>query len=459
MEMLDLIGIGVGPFNLSLAALAQPTPLRTMFFEKEAGFTWHPGLLLPNSRLQVSPLKDCVTLADPTSPYSFLNYLSVHGRLYSFINRRQTTTSRSEFTQYYQWVARQLPNLRFGEEVTDIANIEKGYRVTTTKDRYLARAVAIGVGIVPKIPECARPWLGKDVYHVANYLHRLPIGIGERVMVVGGGQSGAEIIEHLLGNPAIGKITWVTSRANLFTMDDSAFVNESYMPSYSLRFHALPLKERRSIVENEKLTSDGISSELSNCIYKMVYERSASGNIDDIIQLLPAVVMEDLFPEDLSPNVQCWHALLASHNTGQRRAVAVDRIILATGFQPRTLPFIDTLLASACMEDGLPVVRDDYAVKFKDNISGSVYLQNRTLVQNGLQSVNLSLVAFRNSRIINSILGQEYYTYVPDRHFLKSLGDLSDEEAQQNRTIPPQRNSSAPDSVAPRASVAISEDP
>ena len=132
MEMFDLVGIGIGPFNLSLAALAEPTKLRTIFLERKNCFSWHPDFMLPNGQLQVSPLKDCVTLADPTSQYSFLNYLAVHRRLYSFINKRNTSTSRKEFTHYFQWVARQLSNLKFEEEVIDVAPIENGYRVTTT---------------------------------------------------------------------------------------------------------------------------------------------------------------------------------------------------------------------------------------------------------------------------------------------------------------------------------------
>lgn len=428
MQVLDLIGIGIGPFNLSLAALACPTPLRTAFFEKESGFDWHPGLLLPNSRLQVSPLKDCVTLADPTSPFSFLNYLAVHGRLYSFVNRCDATTSRREFTQYFQWVAHQLPQLRFGEEVTDVTRLDEGYRVTTTRDHYHARSVAIGVGVVATIPECAKPWLGEKVYHVASYLDRPQIDIGERVLVVGGGQSGAEVVEHLLGSPGVGKITWVTSRGNLFTRDDSSFINVSYTPSYSQRFHSLPLKKRRTIVDDEKLTSDGISAELSNRIYETIYHRSATGNIDDVIQLLPAVVMKEL-----SPHADGWHALLASHGTCQRPTVVADRVVLATGFEPRPLAFIDRLLASASMEGGLPVVKDDYSVQFEDNAPGQVYLQNRSPVQSGLQSVNLSLVAYRNGRIINSLLRREYYLNVPDRPILGCLGLLPAQETQNAR--------------------------
>ncbi|WP_439373279.1 SidA/IucD/PvdA family monooxygenase [Bradyrhizobium sp. DASA03120] len=139
-DTLDVIGVGLGPFNLSLAALIEPTPLRALFLEKREAFCWHPGLALPNSRLQVSPFRDCVTLVSPTSPYSFLNYLAHHGRLYSFINKRVASTSRREFTDYYRWVARQLGTVRFNKEVVDVAPFRDAYRVSTSTTSYLARA-------------------------------------------------------------------------------------------------------------------------------------------------------------------------------------------------------------------------------------------------------------------------------------------------------------------------------
>jgi len=72
----DVVGIGVGPANLSLAALLTKTPhLTSRFIEKQANFVWHAGMLLPKSNLQVSHLKDLVTLVDPTNPYSYINYL------------------------------------------------------------------------------------------------------------------------------------------------------------------------------------------------------------------------------------------------------------------------------------------------------------------------------------------------------------------------------------------------
>ncbi|WP_244443453.1 SidA/IucD/PvdA family monooxygenase [Bradyrhizobium sp. Ai1a-2] len=418
--MLDVIGIGIGPFNLSLAALIEPTPLRARFLEKCEGFCWHPGLALPNSRLQVSPLKDCVTLVDPTSPYSFLNYLARHGRLYSFVNKRNASTSRREFTDYYRWVARRLGTLRFAEEVVDVAPFSDGYRVNTTTTTYLARAVVIGVGVEPKIPECARALIGNTVYHAADYLERNPPYVGEHVLVVGGGQSGAEIVEHMFNRPLATRITWVTSRTNLFAMDDNSFVNEAYMPGYSRRFHALPLQQRRAIVEHEKLTSDGISAELCNRLYDMLYERSVEGTLVDSFRLLSSVVLKDITSHN-----KRWRVDLNGITTQRDHSIIVDRIVLATGFQPRTPPFLQTLLGGARMEDGLPVLGPDYAVRFDQHMPGPVFLQNQSRLQHGLQSVNLSLVAYRNSLIINSLLGQSFYLDTSDRQILDSY-DNSD---------------------------------
>ncbi|MGU4703679.1 SidA/IucD/PvdA family monooxygenase, partial [Burkholderia cepacia] len=46
-EEVDVLGIGVGPFNLSLAALLAPlNGLRSLFVERRPEFRWHPGLML-----------------------------------------------------------------------------------------------------------------------------------------------------------------------------------------------------------------------------------------------------------------------------------------------------------------------------------------------------------------------------------------------------------------------------
>ena len=82
--MYDLIGVGIGPMNLGLSALAHPTPLRTLFFDESEQFSWHPGMMIKDSMMQTSFISDLVTLADPTSPFTYLNYLRSLNRLHTF---------------------------------------------------------------------------------------------------------------------------------------------------------------------------------------------------------------------------------------------------------------------------------------------------------------------------------------------------------------------------------------
>ncbi|UUQ65727.1 SidA/IucD/PvdA family monooxygenase [Pseudomonas fuscovaginae UPB0736] len=426
MKTYDLIGIGIGPFNLSLAALAEPTGLQTLFLDKRDTFAWHPGMLLSNGQLQVSPLKDCVTLASPTSRYSFLNYLAEHRRLYSFINKGGASTSRKEFADYYGWVARQLSNLRFAQEVLDVVESAEGYTVITAEQSYQARAVVIGVGITPRVPECARPWLGNSIYHVADFLHREAIQPGEQVLVVGGGQSGAEAVEQLLGNPSMGALTWVTSRSNLFAMDDNAFVNEAFCPAYNQRFQTLPMAQRSHAVQQERLTSDGISADLCNRLYEQLYERHVGHEQRQAIDILQSAVLDGLEPEG-----RRWRARLRSLSSGRQRTIVVDRVILATGFQPCPQPYVDTLLANAQRDGGQPLIDGSYRVQFATPMPGPVYLQNRSIVQHGLQSVNLSMVAYRNSRILNDLLGYEHFQAEPDTPMFSHIDALTDTPARQ----------------------------
>ena len=69
----DLIGIGFGPSNLALAIALQEREkaqgkLDVLFLDKQADYRWHGNTLVTQSELQISFLKDLVTLRNPTSP-------------------------------------------------------------------------------------------------------------------------------------------------------------------------------------------------------------------------------------------------------------------------------------------------------------------------------------------------------------------------------------------------------
>jgi len=109
----DLIGIGFGPSNLALAIALQEREkaqgkLDVLFLDKQADYRWHGNTLVTQSELQISFLKDLVTLRNPTSPYSFVNYLKAHDRLVDFINLGTFYPCRMEYNDYLRWVAGQF---------------------------------------------------------------------------------------------------------------------------------------------------------------------------------------------------------------------------------------------------------------------------------------------------------------------------------------------------------------
>src|SRR5690606_15444079 len=106
----DVVGVGFGPSNLALAiALAEYEEQRgpgdpvvtARFLERQESFAWHSGMLIDDATMQVSFLKDLVTLRNPASRFSFLSYLHARDRLVDFINHKTLFPLRAEFDDYF----------------------------------------------------------------------------------------------------------------------------------------------------------------------------------------------------------------------------------------------------------------------------------------------------------------------------------------------------------------------
>ena len=97
----DIIGIGIGPFNLGLAALAEPIKeLKCLLIDQNKEFNWHPGLMLDSARLQVPFYADLVTLADPCNKYSYLSFLKAKQRMFRFAIHENNFILRREYNEY-----------------------------------------------------------------------------------------------------------------------------------------------------------------------------------------------------------------------------------------------------------------------------------------------------------------------------------------------------------------------
>ncbi|MFD1045962.1 SidA/IucD/PvdA family monooxygenase, partial [Kibdelosporangium lantanae] len=128
-DLYDVVGVGFGPSNLALAIAltehnAQVGPgerVRGRFLERQPRFGWHRGMLIEDATMQVSFLKDLVTMRNPSSGFSFLCYLRDRGRLVDFINHKNLFPLRTEFHDYFEWAAAQVEDLvTYGTNVTDL---------------------------------------------------------------------------------------------------------------------------------------------------------------------------------------------------------------------------------------------------------------------------------------------------------------------------------------------------
>jgi lysine N6-hydroxylase len=418
----DVVGVGIGPFNLGLAALLDGVgDVDALFLDAKPRFAWHSGLLLDAAEVQVPFLADLVTLADPTSPYSFLSYLHARGRLYRFYFHERLHVLRREFDAYYRWVSEQLTSCRFGAGVEAVRPAPAGgWSVHVAGGaEYRARAVVLGVGGVPVVPVCAQALLGDDVVHTADYAGTRARALGAaRVTVVGSGQSAAEVVADLLDNGR-GRVDWFTRSAGFLPMEYSKLGLEHFSPEYAAHFHGLPEERRDALRAGQDLLYKGISAATSARIFDTLYERSIDGAEPDVAYAARCELRE------LGRTASGALALVLHHlDEDAAFTHETDVLVLGTGYRDAPAPVPD--LADLAVLDGhdRPVVEPDFRVRLRDGAGGRdriLFVQNAELHTHGVGAPDLGLGAHRNAVIVNALCERAVYA-VRERNVFQSFG-------------------------------------
>jgi lysine N6-hydroxylase len=424
----DLLGVGIGPFNLGLAALLDGVEdVEAVFLDERPGFSWHPGLLLEGTCTQVPFLADLVTLVDPTSPHTFLNYLRAHDRLLHFYFRERFHLPRREYDHYCRWVAGRLPSCRFGARVEalrwlpELGLFEADVRRCDSADleRVHARHAVLGVGTVPHVPDALAARMGPGLVHAADFLtHRDRLLRAASVTVVGSGQSGAEVFLDLLrGQPSRGqRLTWITRSPGFLPMEYTRLALEHFSPEYTRYFHGLSEEVRDRLLPAQDLLYKGIDAQTVEEIYAVLYERSAGG-ARPAVELRPHLAVEAVERTAGGLRLRCrqWEQ-------GRELTVETECAVLATGFVARR---------PACVEELAPLIRWDaagryrvgldYRVEMDPSVSGSLFVQNAELHTHGVGAPDLGLGAHRGACIVNALTGREVY-HLPERTVVTEFG-------------------------------------
>jgi lysine N6-hydroxylase len=427
-ETLDLVGVGIGPFNLSVAALASAVPgLRTAFLEREREFRWHPGLLIEGATIQVPFLADLVSLVRPAHPLSFLAFLAEHDRLFPFYFAERLHVDRAEYDAYCRWAAERLPSCRFGHEVTAVRwSAERNtflleYTSGGSPGRLSARNVVFGVGTAPSVPGPLRALVadpGELVLHSADYLGcRERLAVAGDVVVVGSGQSGAEVFLDLLRRrpPGRERLRWFARTPAIAPMEYSKLGLEHFTPDYTAHFRGLPAAVRGPRVDAQWQLYKGIDAGTIAAIHDELYRRSVPGGWPDVT-ITPGVAVTGARSTAGRVELDLRHG-----DSGEDRTVRADGVVLATGYTERPLTGLLPGLDPRPDGTGRAAVSADYRLDLGPAVTGSVFVQNAERHTHGVGSPDLGLGAWRAAVILNAVSGRPVFR-LPARTAFTTFG-------------------------------------
>ncbi|MEV5202866.1 SidA/IucD/PvdA family monooxygenase [Streptomyces sp. NPDC053720] len=418
-EIHDVVGIGFGPSNLAVAIALEECdqPLDAVFLDRKPGFAWHPGLMFPGAEMQVSFTKDLITMRNPRSRYTFLNYLSEQGpgRLGKFINLRTFYPTRVEFNDYYAWAAAQFDKqVRWNTEVLDVTPVpaEGGGtellrvvsrdRSTGETSAMLTRNLLIAPGGTPHVPDGAE--LGERVFHASETRERLASTFDDRSAphhfnIVGSGQTSADVFMHVRRTYPNARITTNIRGFAMRPEDDTHFVNELFLPEFPDWFHRQDSEFRQKIIDDYGLAAHtGVSYDVIPQIYREYYEDQSAGI--DSLALHRFTELVGARSDDGGAVATYFHL-----DSGETSQVESDAVVLATGYRyPMPIPALAAVDEHLRMETPQRyAIRRDYAIESAEGFMPRIYLQGYAEATHGFSEVLLSLMPLRAAEIVQSI--------------------------------------------------------
>ncbi|MGS1107003.1 lysine N(6)-hydroxylase/L-ornithine N(5)-oxygenase family protein [Achromobacter anxifer] len=409
MAIHDFIGIGFGPSNLALAIAVEEQrqaggpSLSPLFIERQATFAWHPDMALDHAHMQVSFLKDLATLRNPTSRYTFVNYLQEKRRLQDFINLKTFFPSRHEFSDYFAWAAAHFEDhCVYGESVFEVLPEKRGNIVSLLRVRSrdlsgevherLARNLVVSVGGTARIPESFQP-LRDDprIFHSHRYLDSIAAnGQAGKVAVIGAGQSAAEIFMDLHGRSNAPHVDLIMRARTMKPSDDSPFVNEIFNTDFVDHVYSRKPAERQELLREFRHTNYASPDlALIQSIFKVLYEQKVKAQARH--RILPRRAVAAACADESGIHLTLNDAAGAPNET-----VRYDAVVLATGYERQQHK---TMLAALSPYLGDFDIDRQYRLRTSPDFHPAIFMQGASEPTHGLSDTLLSVTAVRTGEI------------------------------------------------------------
>lgn len=419
MHYKDLVGIGLGPSNLSLAIalLEKEMSKECLFLDKGPQNTiWHSGMMLDKSMLQISFLKDLVTMYNPRSHFSFVNYLQENGRLNQFINLKTMFPTRWEYSDYLNWVKRELPKeiLNFEKKVIDVSPLKNSkdeidqlaisYISSDTDDiqTIITKNLVVSVGGKPFVPEMFKELNQQIVFHSSRFkqsIEKFNKDSKLRVGVIGAGQSAAEIVEYLHNNYLNSTIYPIFKGSSYKPADSTSFVNEVFFPEKVDEFYYLETSAKQNLLTELYDTNySRMTQTIITNIYNKMYDDKLMGK--ERIKFYPSTIIEEAVEYTGG-----LHLTLANKFTKIKEILNLDVIVLATGYNRKDIPeFLNSIEKYFLYSNGQLKISRDYKIKTTESFKANIFIQGQSEHTHGISDSLLSVLPIRAQEILTAYI-------------------------------------------------------
>ncbi|MFL6163960.1 MAG: SidA/IucD/PvdA family monooxygenase [Jatrophihabitantaceae bacterium] len=408
----ELLAIGAGPSNLGLAValeeLAPELAESSLIIDRSPTIEWQSGLLLPWAKSQVSFLKDLVTLRNPRSRFTFLNFLKSTGRLDNFINMGNFTPYRLEISAYLDWVAGSLTKVgvELGKDCVSIqptrgrSGAVTGWLSTLADGTSIAsRYLVVGTGRDANIPPVLSGLPRNRVIHSTRYrpgIAGLDRHLPYRVALIGSSQSAAEVFRALRTDLPDSDVAWLMRSIGPTADPSSKFTNELYYPSYIDEFFDTPA-EGRELIRRElyKTNYSCMTPAMLQGLYTDFYRDRLDNRQDRRLITMTEVTAAREDDGELILE-------LTDRRTGKVTELRRDLVFLGTGFAWRPPKLIQGLADSLGLTK-VEVTRH-YRLVVDEAAEAACYLQGMNEATHGISDSLLSVLARRAQDITVDVL-------------------------------------------------------
>jgi L-ornithine N5-oxygenase len=356
-----------------------------------------------------------VSLRNPRSRYSFINYLFENNRLLEHFNLPGEFPLRKEYAQYIRWVSEKFAHLvRYGSRVSDVAIVDQDgdrvYEITAQDGSvHRGRSLVVGTGRTPLVPPPFDMVRSDRVFHLTQYLYKLAELKTEptEIAVIGGSQSAVEITLDLAKRYPRARITVYVRSYSLRLKDTSPFSEEGYFPGFTDYYYNANRGSKNTLDAFMRATNySSADDDVLHELYLLIYEQRLDGEQRVFVRGNRQVHAVTATDDKVQLDVTEVH-------TGELETDEVDFVVLATGFrdlgpgphQERyPAPLTNVAEDFRFDEEGFLVVNPDYSIEPADPGTPDLFLNGLCESSHGIGDAgSFSLLSLRAATIGESL--------------------------------------------------------